>query len=246
MNEINQEEVAKKYNSLKIIWNENDKWHLWTNKMIDNFIQKFRKNVSNLSDKKILNAGSAGYSYGLDEKNILHVDIAKDRISHLSNSLVADIQNIPLAAEQFDIVICVGSVINYCDPILVIKEFERLVKANGKIILEFENSHTFELVGKKSFNKKATFVKSFYNGSPESIWFFSEEYIISLAKLSGFSISSIDRCHIISPLVYRLFKNERISAVFGRLDFIFLAIPFLNTFSSNVIMLLEKKQNASC
>lgn len=237
MDQIDQDAVAKKYNSLDVIWDGKDKWHLWTKKMIDAFV---RKNAIHIENKKILNAGSAGYSYELDEQNILHVDIAKDRISHLSNSLVADIQSIPLPSEEFDLIICVGSVINYCDPILVIKEFERLIKGKGKIILEFENSHTFELLGKNGFNKKATFVKSFYNGSPESIWFFSEEYIRSLAQLSEFSVSSVNRCHIISPFIYRLCKNERISAAFGRLDLIFSAFPFINTFSSNVIMLLEK------
>jgi len=223
-----------------VIWNENDKWHLWTKKMINDFIDRSLKKIENVKDSKILNAGSAGYSYGLSESNILHIDIAGDRIKHLSNSLIADIQNIPISNKQFDIIICVGSVLNYCDPIQVINEFDRLINQNGHIILEFENSHTLELLGKKSFNKKATIVNTFYNGLPEKIWFFSESYIKELAELSGFKIIQLKRCHIISPLIYRVFKHERFSAAFGHLDKLFSFIPGINKFSSNTIFLLHK------
>jgi SAM-dependent methyltransferase len=245
MKEISTEAVAEKYNNLEIIWNENDKWHLHTKAMIDAFITKVIKDNS-ASGSKILNAGSAGYSYGLTESNILHIDIAAKRISKLSNSLVADIQNIPLPDHQFDLIICVGSVINYCDPVLVMKEFSRLLKMDGQLILEFENSHTLELLGKRAFNKKAVIIESFYNGAPEKVWYFSEQYILELAELYGLSRIDYNRCHILSPLVYRLFKNDRLAARFGKLDKLFNAIPVLNKFSSNTICLFSNAAYADC
>jgi ubiquinone/menaquinone biosynthesis C-methylase UbiE len=238
MQEISPEFVAEKYNKLEIIWNENDKWHLHTKSMIDAFIIQSLKNYK-IDDWKILNAGSAGYSYGLDEKNILHVDIAAKRINKLANSLVADIQNIPLSDSQFDLIICVGSVINYCDPILVIKEFSRLLKRSGMLILEFENSHTLELWGKNTFNKKAVIIESFYNGNPEKIWFFSEKYIIELASLYNLSLVNYSRCHLLSPLIYRIFKSEKLAAKFATLDSFCDKIPLLSEFSSNTICLFS-------
>ncbi len=82
MKEINPNDVAEKYNNLKVIWDENDKWHIRTKSMIYDFIIKSLKSIHIDSSSKILNAGSAGYSYGIDERNILHIDIAKGKISH--------------------------------------------------------------------------------------------------------------------------------------------------------------------
>jgi hypothetical protein len=241
MNEISTEEIAQKYNEIDVIWNEKDKWHLRTKKMINDFVVNSFKSISNFKDLKILNAGSAGYSYGLDEKNILHIDIANDKISHLPNSLVIDIHNLSKISEKFDMVMCVGSVINYCDPIKVITEFSKILKDKGYIILEFENSHTLELAGTSSFNKKAVLIKSFYNGKPEKIWFFSESYIKELLELSGFKMLSVKRCHIFSPLVYRIYSKENFASYFGKLDSFLSYIPFLRRFSSNTIFLFVKK-----
>jgi Methyltransferase domain len=240
MDKIDPEEVAKKYNSIEVIWDVSDKWHLWTKRMINDFIKNSLVITPNYQNIQILNAGSAGYSYGLDEKNILHIDIAKDRISHLPNSLVADIHKIPIQENYFGLIICVGSVINYCEPMIVMEEFNRLLSSNGHLILEFENSYTLELLGKSSFNKKATLIDTFYKSKPEKIWFFSEAYIKELAELSGLKLLSIRRCHIISPLVYRIFKNERFAARFGVLDELLSSIPVLKRFSSNTICLFTK------
>lgn len=239
MEEISRDAVAEKYNNLEIIWHEEDAWHLHTKAMISKFIANATS--KNEADRwQILNAGSAGYSYGLNEQNILHVDIAAKRLSKLSNSLVADIQNLPLTDRSFDLIICVGSVINYCDPVLVIKEFSRLLKPEGQLILEFENSFTLELLGKMTFNKKATLINSFYNGQPEKVWFFAERYIRELASLDGLNLVAIDRCHILSPLIYRVTQNERFAAGFRKFDKIGRYIPVLNKFSSNTICLFSK------
>jgi len=242
MKEIDPQQVANKYNKLDKIWDEKDRWHQWTRKKISDFIQKSLISIGDYSEFKILNAGSAGNSYGIDERNILHVDVAQNKIQHLDNSMAADIHDIPLGDKQFDLILCVGSVINYCDPIIVMSQFERLLKPNGYIILEFENSYTLELFGKKSFNKKATLVKTFNNGSTELLWFFSESYIRNLAKLSGCDVILKKRFHIISPLLYRISRNENFAAGFSRLDNIFYLIPLLNKFSSNTIFLLQKKR----
>ena len=238
MEEIDQLEIARKYNEIKIIWDENDKWHLRTKKMINDFIIKSLKKIPDYSAFKILNAGSAGYSYGLNEENILHIDIAKEKISSLPNSIVGDIQNVPLN-DKFHLIICVGSVINYCDPIKVLSEFKRLNYKNGFAILEFENSYTLELLGKSTFNKKATIIKSFYQGKPEKIWYFSESYIRELAHLHGYEILATKRCHVLSPLIYRICKNEKIAEKYGILDKACSFIPLLRKFSSNTILLLK-------
>lgn len=173
------DDVAQRYNSLSPIIDDNDKWHKETERRIFKFIRRAIKNLPDTDNLTILNAGSAGNSYGLPEKNICHVDVASKHISHLQNAIVANIEQLPLPNDQFDLVICVGSVLNYCDPVLVVKEFTRVLKNRGYLILEFENSHTFELLFKKEFNKRAVFMETFFDaeGEKENIWYFSEEYI---------------------------------------------------------------------
>jgi SAM-dependent methyltransferase len=240
MDKINTADVAKKYNSLDVIWHESDKWHSVVKRNIDRFISSVINDIQDIAKYKILNAGSGGNNYNIPEKNILHIDIAETKLKGLPNAIVADVQNIPLNGNQFDLTICVGSVINYCDPIIVLKEFERLSKSGGYLILEFENSYTLELIGKASFNKRAVLVKTFYNGDSENLWFFSESYILELAHLSGYRLLSSKRFHIISPLIYRITKNDRLASKFAKLDKICRYIPLLNKFSSNTIFLLVK------
>lgn len=237
---LETDKIIKKYNHLHSIWNVNDKWHNYTFKMISKFINTvIREKCGDLSNIKILNAGSAGYSYNLPEENIIHIDIAEKKINHLENSIVASIESIPSPNEIFDIVLCVGSVINYCDPIVALQEFSRVLKVNGKIILEFENSNTLELLGSNKFNKKAVLIETFYAGK-ETIWYFSENFIEDIFLENGFHIITKSRWHIFSPFIYRLTKNANFSTLFSKLDSILKFVPYFKNVSSNTIILAEK------
>ncbi len=237
--EINQEDVKFKYNSLDIIWDDRDKWHSHTHKMISDFIQKRKSEFLKVNERRILNVGSAGYSYGLDESKIIHMDIADQKIKHISDSIVASVENIPLIEGSIGGILCVGSVINYCDPMVAISELARILTKNGILILEFENSNTLELIGSPNFNKKAVLIETFYMGN-EKIWLFSESFIKEILQLNNLKIIAVDRCHIISPMIYKLTKNENFAAIFGKLDVLLKRLPFLNHFSSNTIFFIQK------
>jgi SAM-dependent methyltransferase len=241
---IDLDKVARTYNELDIIWNDEDKWHLVTKRMISNFINTSLSTIPEHNTLKILNAGSAGYSYGIKEDNVFHVDIAEKRISHLTNSLVANVEELPLESQQFDMVICVGSVLNYCDPFKVAQEFSRVLKKSAFIILEFESSYTFELVFKKGFNNSAVFVETFLNNDKEKLWYFSETYIKRLLSSYNFEVVSKKRCHILSPLAYRMIKNEKRASWFSKLDQICSYVPGINKFCSNAIYLFKRKENS--
>lgn len=242
MNKIDPKEVAKRYNALDIIIDDDDEWHLRVKQAIKKFIHEQLNVIPDYASLKILNAGSAGYSYGLNENNITHVDVADKHISHLKNAIVADVANLPLKDGTFDGIICVGSVLNYCDPIDVMKEFARVLKPNGFIILEFECSKTFELLFKKGFNNSAVYIETFFDahGDKERIWYFSEKYINRLAKSYGFTIKKRTSFHILSPLVYRMTQKETFAAKFSSLDKFCSVIPGLNKFGSNIICLLDR------
>ena len=161
MDSLDASAIASKYNSLNKIWDEEDKWHSWTFKRINQYISKVRKQYSNHYSLIILNAGSGGNSYGFDGETMFHIDIAEEKISTQKNYHVGTIELLPYADKYFDLIICVGSVINYCDPVKVISEFKRVLKTRGELIIEFENSNTLELIGKKTFNAKSVLTETF-------------------------------------------------------------------------------------
>lgn len=55
--------------------------------------------------------------------------------------------DLPFAENSIDNILCVGSVLNYCDAIAAISEFNRVLKYNGHLILEYESSWGFEYIG---------------------------------------------------------------------------------------------------
>lgn len=234
---IDPKEVAKRYNDLDIIIDDDDKWHLITKRTISGFIHDSLKSISGSNISKILNAGSAGYSYGLDEGNITHVDVADKHLADLKNAVVSNIEKMPFDKKEFDIIICVGSVLNYCDPVSVVKEFARVIKDGGHVILEFENSRTFELLFKKGYNQSALYVETFFDahGDKEKIWYFSEDLIKKLLSSYGWKVLREQRFHILSPLIYRLTGNASFSSRFCRLDNLLKKIPWVGKLSSNVI-----------
>jgi SAM-dependent methyltransferase len=243
MKQIDPNSVANRYNELDIIIDEEDRWHLITEEKIKKFIYNGLKLIPNSKELRILNAGSAGNGYGLPEENMLHVDLADKHLKHLSNSIVANIEKLPLPDLSFDLIICVGSVLNYCDPLLVANEFTRVLKSGGYIIIEFECSCTFELLGTKDFNKSAVFVETFFDsyGGKEKIWYFSENYIQEVFHQDSYSLIKRSPFHILSPAAYRMTNNLLFSSFFSKLDGICSAIPILNKFGSNILYMLHKK-----
>ncbi len=53
----------------------------------------------------------------------------------------------------FDNILCVGSVLNYCDALTALSELSRVLKPNGNLILEYESSWGFEYLHKSCYKK---------------------------------------------------------------------------------------------
>lgn len=240
MPKIDLEKVARFYNQVNEIWEKNDLWHSYTNRSINKFIWKILPKIRNYNSIKILNAGSGGNSYEINNENLIHVDIADSKIKDKKNFIVSNIENIPLSDNEIELIICVGSVINYCDPIKVIEEFSRILKPNGFLILEFENSKTLELLFNSELNKKATLQDTFYNSRNEKLWYYSEDYIKEILNINKLKILELERFHILSPFMYKFSKSEKFSAKFSRLDGICRMLPFFKKYSSNVILYAQK------
>ncbi|MEC0232714.1 class I SAM-dependent methyltransferase [Paenibacillus alba] len=241
MDKLNQEEVSNFYNSVEDIWPANDKWHRYTRKVIEKYIHQTISTENLLpNDMKILNAGSAGEEYSVQGEHY-HVDIAQERIKHRPNSFVTSIENLPFSDNFFDICICVGSVINYCnDALQAISEFSRVLKSNGLLILEFDSSNSFEYLFTPAFSQSAHIIKTFYDGTEQRIWVYSNDYIENLLKTANFTMKNTKNFHIASSLFYKLTSLSNISSKFSFLDKWLHKTP-LSKFSCNVILSVVKK-----
>jgi hypothetical protein len=232
--------IASDYNDMEKIWDINDKWHYQTYRTIERFIIKSVKKYHISKSSAIINLGSGGNPYCFDEANMLHVDIAKNNIVTKNKFLISNIEKIDVRDATYSCCLCVGSVINYCDAALAIKETKRILKDKSYLFLEFESSRSFEFIKTKNYNKMTTMINTFYCENTIKIWAYSEDYISQLLKINGFKIIALKRFHIISPLIYRLKSNSNFASKYFLMDTIFRYVPFFRKHSSNIILLAQK------
>ena len=191
------EHVRKLYNDAEQIWPHDDPWHLYVKKIINKYVIKW---CNSSSKDYILNAGSGGTDYEI-EGNICHLDIADKKISNKSDYLIGSIEDIPIEDNTFDYIICVGSVINYIHNISkALSEFRRVLKINGKLILEYERSNTAELLFTKQHGIDCCFQNYFYNGQNHGIWLYSDKLINSIMHINNFELVKQFRFHSLSTL----------------------------------------------
>lgn len=237
---IDIEAVKNMYNTMPEIWPESDKWYRYTYDKIVSYVNKNIKKIHINTNSKVVNIGSAGNDYGVLGEHY-HVDIAEEKIKNCRRYFVGNAEELPFVKDFFDFGLCLGSVINYCDPMSVICEISRVLKHGASLFLDFEQSRSFQFIGSKDYNANASLVKSFNSGNEDFIWVFSLKHISALCRIHNLTIKNINYFHIVSPFVYKICKNEMIAGKFAKLDDIFFnKIPYINKISCNVILTVQK------
>jgi ubiquinone/menaquinone biosynthesis C-methylase UbiE len=239
-NQLDIQELVEKYSSVDIIWDKDDKWHYYVYATIKKYINRTIKKLNLNKNILILNAGSAGEEYNLTDFKHIHLDIVEKNIKHTEDYIISNIENIPLEDNYFDMIICVGSVLNYSDALQSISEFSRLLKKDGHLILEFESSKSFEYIFTEHFCKNSALVKTFYQNKEEKLWVYSEKYIKNILSLHDFIFLNEHKFHIISGLVYRITNNSNLSAKFSNIDKVLSKCKMFNKFATNIILTYQK------
>ena len=155
--------------------------------------------------------------------------------------LVSSIENLPFKATIFDGILCVGSVINYCDAVATISEFSRVLKEGGKLILEYENSWSYEYRNKNSYKSSASIITTTFQKESHQNWIFSYKYINSILRSYNFRILKTYRFHILSAFMLSKGYSEQDSVKYVKFDKILQYIPFIKNHSSNVMVICEKQ-----
>ena len=229
--QVNEEEIATFYNKVEEIWPSNEPWYKYTKAQIEKFVHK---NAFKYHDY-VLNAGSGGYDYNLNCK-MHHVDIAAEKINQLPLYTVASLEKLPFATNTFDGILCVGSVINYCDAVAAIVEMARVLKHGGSLLLEYENSFAYEYRSKLCYKADAQIIKSVYQGKEQQQWIYSYKYINRILKECGLKIISTHKFHIFSALMLDFGKCENDAAWYAKFDVLGSYLPFINNHGSNIIV----------
>jgi len=201
---------------------------------------KLRKWLKNKINEKtlILNAGSGGVDYGIKDGTMVHLDIASKLIDMHENYLIASIDSIPCDNNTFDVVICVGSVLNYVDITFGIKELCRVLKPSGTLILEFERSNSAEFMFTQNRHKNVVFCDKRYGNQHHKYWVFNENFVCHALRHYGMVCKKKSRFHTISSLILRITKSEALAAKFAFLDNC--SLLFSYWLSCNVMLYLTK------
>lgn len=231
---LNTEEIKKFYDEHDEMWEINN-WYKYTEHEIISYIQNQAWNEENY----ILNAGSGGHNYGVNLP-MLHVDISEKKLQGLPNSILASLENVDLSSYTFSSVICVGSVINYCNIYNLIQNFGKWLSKDGLLILEFENSSSLEYIFSKHFNKSISVVKTNYIEKEHKINVYSLNLVLNLLKNNNFKIIEVFPFHILSSLALRLGFSESVASKFSKFDNILRKIPYLKKHPANFIVKCKK------
>lgn len=231
MKKIDQDKIKAFYNSVPDVWGNNDPWHNHSKEIIALYLrqQNFFKN------SVVLNAGSAGNTYKINCKKMYHVDIASEKIKNIENAVVASIENLPFHDDFFDNILCVGSVLNYCDAMTAISELSRVLKPNGNLILEYESSWGFEYIGKDCYKNDACIITTEYIETKHTQWLYSPIYISQILKSSSLSIADKTPFHIADGLLSK-FMNEQSAVHLTKIDNLLKRCPYFKWHGNNIIL----------
>lgn len=219
-------------------WPEKDVWHSWTKRIINNYVQTTLTSLDLSKEKKILNAGCGRTTYD-SAGTIIYMDVVEEYVSNFNNGLVASVESIPLENSSINVIICVGSVVNYTDIQKVFSEFSRILVPDGYLILEYERSNSAEFIFDKNYSNTVFLKKYNYNGQMHNLFMYDERFVLSLSDYYGFSVMKKYRFHVISSLLYRLGVSEKKAAPFSSLDKF--TQPISYPFAHNEIILYRKR-----
>src|SRR5579871_2233567 len=217
-----------------------DPWHNFTGAEINHYVTQFCLRHLR-SEHVVLHAGAGDIELKLGTRREINLDISETRVARQQNAIVANVEELPLSNRSIDIVICVGSVINYCDATATIAEFSRVLRPSGYLLLEFESSRSAEFSTQDAYARSAAVVETFYGNDPETIWVYLPEFIGRVLEAAGFKITRKIAIHVLSPWVLLLFDNIPMARRFAQFDRLVQHVPLLTRWASNHLFICEKR-----
>jgi SAM-dependent methyltransferase len=216
-----------------------DSWHLYTRRIVDSTTKAWYDRFGSERGPRILNAGSGGRTHGISAP-MTHLDLVESKLVRIERRMVGNVSAIPSPDESFDVVICVGSVINYADPLCAIREFSRILRTGGLLILEYERSASFEHLCRYPRWQSCLRVKTFYGSLPTQLWVYGDGFIDGLLSASGLRPICDVRFHALSSVILAVTNSPKLASWFTCGDRLLAQFWPLRSIASNRILAIEK------
>jgi SAM-dependent methyltransferase len=216
------------------IWDSDDRWNVYKRQRIERFVIK--TNTANES-ASVLDAGAGNTFYSWMPRRRVSTDRFYPQLVNKRDAVVCDLEMLPFADKSFDLVFCIGAVINYVSALEAISELSRVTRNGGRLYLHFESSSSFEQLGRSSWNASAYFHNTINASRTDNIWIYSPDFIYQSLRAARFTIVKTETFHILSALLLRLGISQNRAALAGLIDGS--ALP-LKKFADDVIVLAEK------
>jgi SAM-dependent methyltransferase len=225
------------YDATQVIWPQTDKWSAHTKKVLEEFVrQTIPKNES-----VVLNAGCGGNDYGIGQTTpiCINFDISLRQCRGIRQPVVADVESIPFANDIFDVVLCVGAVINYCEPYVAIPELFRVAKRGGLVVIDFETTQSAELLLSSHWGKRVSVIDRRYADRSDKTLLFSIEHMKRIVEQNGI-VNKVHRYHTATAAWLWATQKAQIPNVVLSLDSFLSRAPVIRTLASNSIFVCQK------
>ena len=228
--------AARLYGKASSNWPKGDGWNEYKHQETERFILRTGSKILQ-NAKHVLDAGAGDGAYEWMPSTCISLDRHYLQISQKRNAVVGDVERMPFTDCYFDLVVCIGSVLNYASAAETLNEFARITAAGGYIYLHFETSTSFEHLFSPAWGASVYLTRTTNASRTDYVWVYSPKYILALLAGLQFKVIQSARFHTLSALCCRLGISQTGAYRLARLDWV--AAP-LNYFSDDVVILAQK------
>ena len=224
------------YELMEHPWPPGDNWSEHTKRSIGEFVREFVP----VADGLILNAGCGGNDYGLSGAACVNLDISLRQCRTLKLPVLGDIEHIPFPGDLFDVTMCVGAVINYVEPQKAIPELARVTKPGGLILVDFESSHSAEIMFSRQWRKPLTVIERMYIDHMDKTYLYSPAHIREIFEQTRSAVLSTRGYHIATAMWERIFTKALIPRAAFSIDRFVSRVPGIRGLASSVLFACRK------
>lgn len=230
--------ARRAYDAMRVIWPETDKWSSHTAQYVEDVVTEIVRSES----RALLNAGCGQNDFGFSQRasTCVNLDISFQQCRGMKGAIVADLEAMPFSDSSFHIVLCVGAVINYCEPYVAIPEIFRVLKRGGYALIDFETTQSAELLFSPHWGKRVSVIERHYAGRLDKTLLFSPEHIGRIIGEHGV-VTRIMRYHTATAAWARFVQTGEIPKTILAIDRLLSRIPVVNSLASNAIFVCQKR-----
>jgi SAM-dependent methyltransferase len=151
--------------------------------------------------RSLLNAGAGVYEIGAAGYSETFLDLFMAPIQRREHAVCGSVEQMPFEDATFDVAVCVGEVLSYCDPARAIAEFARVLRLGGILMFDYSSSRSARHWLKPTHGRSADIFIDEYNGTPERVWVYGPDYVSSLLRQNSFEVRVEQATHCWSAIL---------------------------------------------